>query len=145
MPDGDGSGVEGVGCGSSTRGLLHHAPAFGPYGFGLAPCGKEFHGLLQPAGSRPDEGMAQGRAFGLPDGRVREAGGLGPRGIEENFYQEDTQKGIFTLSSENKEAEEKIEKTTKKIKELNLELKNEEKNTGFKFDLEKKQTEINDL
>ncbi len=65
--------------------------------------------------------------------------------IEENFYQKDIQKGIFTLSSENKEAEEKIEKTTKKIKELNLEINNEEKNTGFKFDLEEKQTKINDL
>ncbi len=65
--------------------------------------------------------------------------------IENNFYQKDTQKGIFTLSLKNKEAEEKIETATNKIKELNLELKNGEKNTGLKIDLEKKKTEINDL
>ncbi len=65
--------------------------------------------------------------------------------IEKTFYQKDTQRGIFTLSSENKEAEEKIETETKEIKELNLELKNEEKSTGLKIDLEKKKTEIYDL
>ena len=65
--------------------------------------------------------------------------------IEDNFYQKYTQKGIFTLSPENQEAEKKIEKATEKIGELNLELKNEEKNTGFEIDLGKKQTEIKDL
>ncbi len=65
--------------------------------------------------------------------------------IENNFYQKDTQKGIFTLSSKNKEAEEKIETATNEIKELNLELKNGEKNTGLEIDLEKKKTEINNL
>ncbi len=65
--------------------------------------------------------------------------------IENNFVNKDSQKGIFTLSSENKEAEDKIIKATKEIKGLNLDLKNEEKNTGLKIDLEKKKTEINDL
>jgi len=65
--------------------------------------------------------------------------------IEENFYQKDIQKGIFTLSSENKEAEEKMKKATEKIQELNLKLKDEEKNNGFEINLDNKKNEIQNL
>ena len=62
--------------------------------------------------------------------------------IDDNFYQ-DTQKGIFSLKSENKEAKEKIDTATEQIKNLNSQIKNDELKTGFQFDLEKKQEDIN--
>ena len=62
--------------------------------------------------------------------------------IDDNFYQ-DTQKGIFSLKSENKEAKEKIDKATEQIKNLNSQIKNSELKTGFQFDLDKKQEDIN--
>ncbi len=65
--------------------------------------------------------------------------------VENNFYLKDTQKGIFTLSSKNKDASEKIKNAENKIKELQLELNNKEKNTGLNVDLSKKQTEISSL
>jgi wobble nucleotide-excising tRNase len=65
--------------------------------------------------------------------------------IEKNFYEKPTQKGIFTLSSENKEAEEKIEKAEEEIKGINLLLENTELKTGLRIDLEKKNTELNTL
>ena len=64
--------------------------------------------------------------------------------VEQNFYQ-DTQKGIFSLKSENKEAKEKIDLATETIEKLNKEIKNTESMTGFQFDLEKKQEEIETL
>lgn len=64
--------------------------------------------------------------------------------IKNNFYQ-DTQKGIFSLKSENKEAKEKIDKATEQIKSLNFQIKNDELKTGFQFDLDKKQESIIDL
>ncbi len=62
--------------------------------------------------------------------------------IDDNFYQ-DTQKGIFSLKSENKEAKEKIDKATEQIKNLNSQIKNNELKTGFQFDLDRKQEDIN--
>ncbi|PIQ27292.1 MAG: hypothetical protein COW63_16550 [Bacteroidetes bacterium CG18_big_fil_WC_8_21_14_2_50_41_14] len=64
--------------------------------------------------------------------------------IDDNFYQ-DTQKGIFSLKSENKEAKEKIDKAIEEIKKLNAQIKNDEIKTGFHFELEKKQKDIDDL
>ena len=40
--------------------------------------------------------------------------------IEKNFYEKSTQKGIFTLSSENKEAEEKIKEAEEKVKDIDF-------------------------
>ena len=65
--------------------------------------------------------------------------------IEKNFYEKSTQKGIFTLSSENKEAEEKIKKAEEKIREIDLQLKNKGLKTGLQIDLENKNTELNVL
>ena len=45
--------------------------------------------------------------------------------IEKNFYEKDIQQGIFTLSSENKEAEEKIKQAEQKIQDLKSNLENE--------------------
>ena len=45
--------------------------------------------------------------------------------INDNFYQ-DTQKGIFSLKSENKEAKVKIERANKEIKKINDQIKNDE-------------------
>ncbi len=64
--------------------------------------------------------------------------------IDDNFYQ-DTQKGIFSLKSENKEAKEKIDKATEEIKQIEARIKNDELKTGFQFDLEKKQADIASL
>jgi len=64
--------------------------------------------------------------------------------IDDNFY-EDTQKGIFSLKSENKEAKEKVENAVKKIKEVNSFLKNDELKTGLQIDLSKNQSDIEDL
>lgn len=61
--------------------------------------------------------------------------------IDDNFYQ-DTQKGIFSLKSENKEAKEKIDTATEQIKNLNSQIKNNELKTGIQFDLDKKQQDI---
>ncbi len=60
--------------------------------------------------------------------------------VEENFYQSETQKGIFTLAKENKEAKENIQKATKEVKELEQQLNNEE--TGLNLKKTKKDTEI---
>jgi len=65
--------------------------------------------------------------------------------IEKNFYQKDTQKWIFTLSSENKEAEEKIKQATEEIWKIKLELNNIAKNTWLEIDLAKNKTEITNL
>ncbi len=65
--------------------------------------------------------------------------------VEKNFHEKSTQKGIFTLSSENKEAKEKITKAEEKIKEIDLQLKNEELETGLQIDLGKKKIELNTL
>ncbi|MDO9231438.1 MAG: AAA family ATPase [bacterium] len=62
--------------------------------------------------------------------------------VDSNFYQ-NTQRGIFSLNSENKEAKEKIDNATEEIKKLNSQIKNDELKTGFQFDLEKKQEDIN--
>lgn len=62
--------------------------------------------------------------------------------IDDNFYQ-DTQKGIFSLKSENKEAKEKTDKANIEIKKIKSQIKNDELKTGFQFDLEKKQEDIN--
>lgn len=64
--------------------------------------------------------------------------------IDDNFYQ-DTQKGIFSLKSENKEVKEKVDKATEKIKKINTQIKNDELKTGFQFDLDKKQQNITNL
>lgn len=59
--------------------------------------------------------------------------------IEDNFYEKDKIKGIFTLSSENKEAEENILKATKILEGLNKEKKNREE------DKEKNEKEMKNL
>lgn len=64
--------------------------------------------------------------------------------IGDNFYQ-DTQKGIFSLKSENKEAKEKIDNAIKQIKEFNSQIKNDELKTGLDFDLVKKEENVSDL
>ncbi len=64
--------------------------------------------------------------------------------VTDNFYQ-DTQKGIFSLKSENKTAKEKIDAATQEIKKLKIQIKNDELKTGFHFDLEKKQEDISSL
>ncbi|OFX24946.1 MAG: hypothetical protein A2041_09970 [Bacteroidetes bacterium GWA2_31_9b] len=64
--------------------------------------------------------------------------------VSDNFYQ-DTQKGIFSLKSENKEAKEKIDTATQEINKLKNQIKNDELKTGFQFDLEKKQEDIDIL
>ena len=61
--------------------------------------------------------------------------------VGDNFYQ-DSQKGIFSLKSENKEAKEKIDKAIEEIKQIKVQIKNDELKTGFQFDLEKKQADI---
>jgi wobble nucleotide-excising tRNase len=65
--------------------------------------------------------------------------------IKENFYQKDTQKGIFTLSSENKEAGKKITNAKEKIDKINLQLENKETQRGHNYDLKKKKKEITQL
>jgi len=64
--------------------------------------------------------------------------------IDDNFYQ-DTQRGIFSLKSENKEAKEKVDKATVEIKRINSQIKDDELKTGAQFDLEKKREDINTL
>lgn len=64
--------------------------------------------------------------------------------VGDNFYQ-DTQKGIFSLKSENKEAKEKIDTATQEINKLKNQIKNDKLKTGFQFDLNKKQENITDL
>lgn len=62
--------------------------------------------------------------------------------IEKNFVEKSTQKGIFTLSSENKEAEEKIKKAEKIIEEIDLQLRDKGSKKGLQIDLEKRNEEI---
>ena len=64
--------------------------------------------------------------------------------VSDNFYQ-DTQRGIFSLKSENKTAKEKIDIATQEINKLKNQIKNDELKTGSQFDLEKKQEDINSL
>ena len=64
--------------------------------------------------------------------------------IDDNFYQ-DTQKGIFSLKSENKDAKVKVDNATQEIKKINDQIKNDELKTGFQFDLGKKKKSITDL
>lgn len=64
--------------------------------------------------------------------------------VTDNFYQ-DTQRGIFSLKSENKAAKEKIDIATQEINKLKNQIKNDELKTGSQFDLEKKQEDINIL
>ena len=64
--------------------------------------------------------------------------------IDSNFY-EDRQKGIFSLKSENKEAKVKVDNAEEEIKKINNQIKNDETETGFQFDLDKKQKDITDL
>ena len=64
--------------------------------------------------------------------------------VGDNFYQ-DSQKGIFSLKSENKEAKEKIDKAIEEIKQTRVKIKNDELKTGLQFDLDKKQADITDL
>jgi wobble nucleotide-excising tRNase len=65
--------------------------------------------------------------------------------IDDNFYLSLTQKGIFSLKSENKEAKEKIDNAIKEINKLGDRIKDDELNTGLHFDLQKKQNDIKDL
>jgi wobble nucleotide-excising tRNase len=64
--------------------------------------------------------------------------------VNDNFYQ-DTQRGIFSLKSENKAAKEKIDIAIQEINKLKNQIKNDELKTGSQFDLEKKQEDINIL
>lgn len=64
--------------------------------------------------------------------------------VSDNFYQ-DTQRGIFSLKSENKIAKEKIDIATQEISKLENQIVNDEMKTGFQFDLEKKLEDINIL
>jgi len=64
--------------------------------------------------------------------------------VGDNFYQ-DTQRGIFSLKSENKEAKEKIDTATQEINKLKNQIENDELKTGFQFDLNKKQENVADL
>ncbi|MFZ1720469.1 MAG: AAA family ATPase [Candidatus Moraniibacteriota bacterium] len=64
--------------------------------------------------------------------------------VGDNFYQ-DTQKGIFSLKSENKEAKEKIDTAIQEINNLKNQIENDELKTGFQFDLNKKQESITSL
>ncbi len=54
--------------------------------------------------------------------------------IQENFFEADDLKGIFTLSKENKEAEIKISNALKEIEKL----RGEEENKSKEIDIEKK-------
>ncbi len=64
--------------------------------------------------------------------------------IHDNFYQ-DTQKGIFSLKSENKEAKEKMDRAIEEIKQINSQIKDDESKTGLQFDLEKKESDFTSL
>ena len=64
--------------------------------------------------------------------------------VSDNFYQ-DTQKGIFSLKSENKVAKEKIDTATQEINKLKKQIKDDELKTGTQFDLEKKREDISIL
>jgi wobble nucleotide-excising tRNase len=64
--------------------------------------------------------------------------------IGDNFY-EDTQKGIFSLKSENKEAKEKIDTAFEEIKKISAQVEDSGSKTGLKFDLEKKRKDIEAL
>ena len=64
--------------------------------------------------------------------------------VDDNFY-EDTQKGIFSLKSENKEAKEKIDTAIEQIKKIKFQIKNDDLKTGFQFDLDKKRADIDGL
>ena len=66
------------------------------------------------------------------------------RFVNDNFYEE-TQKGIFSLKSENKDAKEKIDTATQEIIKLKNQIKNDQLKVGFQFDLVKKQEDINTL
>lgn len=57
--------------------------------------------------------------------------------IQENFFEEETLRGIFTLSKENKEAKTKIANALKEIEKLENEKRNKE------ADLEKEESSIN--
>lgn len=65
--------------------------------------------------------------------------------IDENFYESTTQKWIFTLSSENREAEEKIEKANEEIEKLKLLIKNEANWTWLYYDLEKTKNDLEQI
>jgi len=65
--------------------------------------------------------------------------------IDENFYESTTQKWIFTLSSENREAEEKIEKANEEIEKLKLLIKNEANWTWLHYDLEKTKNDLEQI
>jgi wobble nucleotide-excising tRNase len=59
--------------------------------------------------------------------------------INQNFYEQDSLKGIFTLSKENKDAEEKIKNTEKEISKLNhIKTKKSELIESYKQDINKK-------
>lgn len=64
--------------------------------------------------------------------------------IDDNFYQ-DTQKGIFSLKSENKEAKLKIEMANEELLGLNRQINDEDLGTGLEIDLKKNQKSIDDL
>lgn len=65
--------------------------------------------------------------------------------IENNFYQKDIQRGIFTLSSENKIAEDKIKTEIEKIASLKAILKDDTWKKWLEIDVEKKLSEIQEL
>lgn len=62
--------------------------------------------------------------------------------IDDNFY-EDTQKGIFSLKTENKQAKETIDKAIEKIGGINKQIKNDEMKTWTFFELEKVNQSLN--
>lgn len=65
--------------------------------------------------------------------------------IEDNFYINPYQKGIFSLASENKDAKEKIDKANAEIIRLNTLIKNDFFQSGLSFDFKKLQIDICNL
>lgn len=63
--------------------------------------------------------------------------------IQKVFYDDDTQKGIFTLGEDNKEAKQNIKQAELKIANLNLKL-DDKQNKGLNFDFQNKNITINE-
>lgn len=65
--------------------------------------------------------------------------------VSDNFYTKDELKGIFTLSKENKDASEKIEKANIEIGRLEDELEDTKKGSGLRVDLDAKKKQIEEF
>jgi len=65
--------------------------------------------------------------------------------IESNFYETDEINGIFTLSSANKNAEEKIKHATEEIGKIDLRLEDKQNKNGLMVDLKKEEEKLSSL